>query len=290
MHQRTRKTEAKAQVGRNKRSVVLPHGQSSLFINMLCTLQVVTLLVVPGLRWSITNFFFFPLKVNPSDCLLKKKQSLPWSEKQMNLRHAKVCLFCPLTTLSPAHCNIRPTIVRKQKSSLWIRWQSGVHGPACKQLPQTQQPAWIQSLLPTAGHSILVSSILLLVFSEPETWHPNYLWKRALKLACINQQKCVGEDGQCHCCRSLLFFCNQTTWWRQALHFNYLTTHLHVSCAAENMLSLSHMSQSCFEAALTRAKKWNTCFFQTSSSIFKGQLTWYSGPAPNLKHGSTFGN
>lgn len=151
MHQRTRKKEAKAQLGRNKLSVVLPYGQRSLFINMLCTLQVVTLLVV-WLHWSIPGFFI-PLKINPSDGLLKKKQALPWSEKQMNLGHAKVCLYCPLTILSPAHCNIRSTIVRKQKASLWIRWQPGAHGPGCRQLPQTQQPAWILSLLPTAGYS-----------------------------------------------------------------------------------------------------------------------------------------
>lgn len=197
-------------------SAVLPCGQSSPFINMLCTLQVVTLRIA-RLHWSIARFF--PLKINSSDFLLKKK---PRPGKLMNLGYKKICSFCPLTILSAACCSIPPRspTVKKQKAS------PGSGG----QLPRRPQPAWILSILPSQVF-IWVSSTPLLFFCEPKIWHCNYLWKRALKLACMSQQKHMsGENGQMHCSISLLSFHNQTTLKRQDLHFsNYLMTHLHVS-------------------------------------------------------------
>lgn len=147
----------------------------------------------------------------------------------MNLGYTKISLFCPLTILSPALCNIAP---RSSLSGSRKHHTDQARARPSLQADATQTPACLNST--RASHSgalMWVSSTLLLFFSEPEIWCPNYLWKRAIKLACISQQKHMPEEnGQIHCRISLLSFRNQTMLWKQALRSNnYLMIRLHVS-------------------------------------------------------------
>lgn len=154
----------------------------------------------------------------------------------MNFGYTRICLICSLTTLSPARCNIPPRSPLSGSRNHHLDQARARSAWPSLQIAATQTPACLNSVHPShSGALIWVSSTLLLFFSEPEIWHPNYLRKKALKLACISQQKYMSrENGQSHCRISLLSFCNQTTLWRQALHFNnYLMTHLHVSMCCQ---------------------------------------------------------
>lgn len=120
-----------------------------------------------------------------------------------------------------------------------------------------QTPACLNSAHPSySGTHIWVASTLMLCFLvNPETWHHSYLSKRALKLACIRQQKLMSrENGEIHCHTALLSLCNQTVSWREDLHSNhYLMTHFYVStyCWKNTVIFLTHRKMRCFKAVLT---------------------------------------
>lgn len=128
---------------------------------------------------------------------------------------------CPSIPLLEHHCEERESIAQT-----WSALSS-------LQAAAIQTPVCLNSAHPShSGALIWVFSTLTLCFLvKPEIQHPDYLSKRALKLACIRQQKyMLRGNGQIHCHISLLSLCNQTVSWREDLHFNhYLMTHLHVS-------------------------------------------------------------
>lgn len=115
---------------------------------------------------------------------------------------------------------------------------------------------------------VYVSSILLLFFSEPEIQHSNYLWKRALKPACISQQKHMSEKmdrltiayASCPSATKLCYggrVCTSKiiSWWTIVF-----------PRAAENTLSFSCVPQRCFREALTQ--------------LSSGANQWHSGHSP----------
>lgn len=135
-----------------------------------------------------------------------------------------------------------------------------------------QTPACLNSAHPFySGTHIWVFSTLMLCFLvNPKIWHPRYLSKRALKLACIRKQKLMSRgNGEIHCHTTLLSLCNQTVSWREDLHSNhYLMTHFHVStyCWKNAVIFLTHRKMRCFKAVLTPQ--------------LSGTNQWHSGHSP----------
>lgn len=65
------------------------------------------------------------------------------------------------------------------------------------------------SFFPQQDTHLVFSTLMLCFLVNPEIWHRNYLSKKALKLACIRQQKHMSRvNGQIRCPISLLFLCN----------------------------------------------------------------------------------
>lgn len=126
-------------------------GQNSPFIITLRTLQVVSLPVV-RVHWYIARVlflwkkknqpFWFPSK-NVTDCSLTRKTNDSLLHKD---------LFCSLTILSPTRCNIPPRSPLSQSRKHHLNQARARSAwPSLHVLPHRSLPAWILSVLPTAG-------------------------------------------------------------------------------------------------------------------------------------------